>query len=297
MKRFFSNRIAIAIFVLPTLVIFTVYVVYPIIPLFITSLQENDGINVYRFLGLENYKAIFSDSLLWRANLNTLIVTAIGALLFNSISLAMAFLLYTPDKHSKFRSFCKKAYFLPVVVSVPIICQTWLAIYQPQWGLLNGFLHAIGLDSLRFEWLTNQFTVLPAIVLVLFWQNMGFTVMIFTAGLYNIPMQYYEAALIDGANRVQISLKVLVPMLREIIRFLFFTAVIGCMSLFSHVMIMTKGGPADRSYTLIYMMYQFAFARSKFGVGSAIAVFYIVERLVFTIFIYRSASRESQLEY
>jgi multiple sugar transport system permease protein/raffinose/stachyose/melibiose transport system permease protein len=290
MKRFFQNKVAIIAFTLPTLILFTTFVVYPIVPLVITSLQEHDGVSVLGFVGLGNYKEILALPRLVKANLNSIYITAASLLLGIPYSLGLALVLhYARLKHAQIY---KIMYFLPVVISIPVVCQAWLAILNPDWGLLNSLLRALRLGSLTTPWLTNVYTVIPCIIIVLFWQYLGFNMTVFYAGLMTIPDQYFEAALIDGASKFQSSIKIAVPLLSNVIKFIALTSIIGCMKTFAHVQILTQGGPGDASYTLVYMVYNFSFVRNRFGAGSAISILFVLECLVFAIFLNRYAARE-----
>jgi ABC-type sugar transport system permease subunit len=290
MNKFFQNKIAILVFILPALVIYTIFVVYPIIPLLITSLQEHDGVSSHGFIGLRNYIEIFSMKRLLKANVNNLYIT--GASIFIGIpySLGLAFIMHFA--RIKFMRIFKAIYFLPVVISTPIICQAWLAILNPEWGLVNSLLKIVGLEALRNNWLTNTNTVIPSIIIVMFWQYLGFNMTIFYAGLTTIPDKYFEAALIDGANRFQSAIKIAVPLLSNIIKFLIITSIIGCMSTFAHVQIMTRGGPGDASFTIVYMIYNYSFVRNRFGMGSSISIFFIIECMLISVILNRYVARE-----
>jgi ABC-type sugar transport system permease subunit len=290
MKQFFQNKIAISIFTVPTLIIFTIFVVYPIIPLFITSLQQHDGISALAFLGLKNYKEILLMPRLLKSNLNNIYITAASLLIGIPYSLGLALILHYANLKST--KFFKTIYFLPVVISIPVVCQAWLAMLNPEWGLVNSLLKALGLEFLKVEWLTNRYAVIPSIIFVIFWQYLGFNMTIFYAGLQTIPDQYFEAALMDGANRFQSSVRIAVPLLSNVIKFLTLTSIIGCMKTFAHIQILTQGGPGDASYTVVFMIYNFSFMRNRFGIGSAISILFIIECLVFTVILNKYAARE-----
>jgi ABC-type sugar transport system permease subunit len=294
MKRFFQNKVAFLVFVLPALLVFTTFVVYPIAPLILTSQQDHNGISALSYVGLQNFKEIFGMPRLLKANINTFYIVAASIILGIPYSLGLALVIHYSQLNGM-RTF-KTIFFLPVIISIPIVCQSWLAILNPEWGLVNGLLRAVRLGFLQTDWLTNRFAAIPSIIIVIFWQYLGFNMTVFYAGLMNIPDQYFEAALIDGANKLQSSLKIAIPLLSNVIKFLTLTSIIGCMKTFAHVQILTAGGPGDASYTLVYMLYNFSFVRSKFGLGSAISIFFVVECLLFSIILNRYAARE-KIEY
>jgi multiple sugar transport system permease protein/raffinose/stachyose/melibiose transport system permease protein len=209
----------------------------------------------------------------------------------------IALFIYLSPINEKMKSFYKALFYLPLVISVPVICQAWVAMYNPEWGLINTLLSNMGLEVLAREWLSDENTVLFSLNLVLFWQNMGFSVMVFSSGLKTIPEHIPEAARIDGASRIQIAFKVLIPMMTEMLRFVILTSILGCMAVFAHVMIMTRGGPGDASYTLVYYLYNHAFARGNFGIGNATAVLYIIICLVFTVLVTRFIRRKENITF
>lgn len=131
----------------------------------------------------------------------------------------------------------------------------WVAFYEPRWGLLNSVLRALGLDSLTRQWLTDERTVVFCVAIAFLWQYIGLNGLLFYTGIKAIPKTYYEAATIDGAGFITTSLKITIPLLQEVIKYLLLLSVLGCMSQFAHVRIMTSGGPGEASRTVVYQMY------------------------------------------
>jgi multiple sugar transport system permease protein/raffinose/stachyose/melibiose transport system permease protein len=157
-------------------------------------------------------------------------------------------------------------------------------------------LRALHLDSLTKAWLSNKSTVVTSIAVAFLWQYIGINAIIFYAGIQSIPKTYYEAALIDGAGFFRTSLKITIPLLQEIIKYLLTVSVLGCMAQFANVRIMTAGGPGDQSQTVVYHMYYTAFSSSDFGQGSAIAVLFIIECLIIALVINKFIAKD-KLEY
>lgn len=294
MKKFFGNKLAICVFSLPTLILFTVFVVYPIFPEILISLQKNDGFKSSGFVGLSNYMAVLKSPVFWKANYNTLIIVALSTLIALPISLLLALLIDLQTEWMK--RFFKATAVFPAVLSVTVIAQMWVAIYEPQWGLLNSLLKFLGLGSLETAWLSNEKTVVVCIAIAFLWQYLGLNALIFYTGIKTIPKTYHEAALIDGAGFFTRSIKITIPLLQEMIKYLLFVSVLGCMSQFAHVRIMTSGGPGDASRSVIYQLYYTAFSVSDFGQGSAIAVLFIIECLIITVIINKTVARE-KIEY
>lgn len=290
MNKNYSNKLAIFIFAFPTLILFTAFVVYPIFPEIIISFQNNDGFKNMGYVGLENYLNVLKSGSFWNANNNTFIMVLISTCIGLPISLLLALIM---DKQTEaVRRFFKFSSVFPAVLSVTVIGQMWVAIYEPQWGLINSILRSIGLDKLALEWLSDNNTVVIAITIAFLWQYIGLNSLLFYTGIKSIPTTYYEAAIIDGAGFIKTSLKITIPLLQEITKYLLIISVLGCMSQFAHVRIMTAGGPGDTSRTVIYQLYYKAFSSSDYGQGCAIAIIFILECLVFTFFINRFVARE-----
>lgn len=293
MKKF-NTKTAIFVFSFPALLLFTLFVVYPIIPEITISMQNNDGYKSLGFVGLANYISVLKSASYWRSTWNTLYIVILSTCVTLPISLLIALVI---DRQSnRMKRFSKATVMFPAIISVTVIAQMWVAIYQPDWGLLNSVLRALGLDSLAKAWLSNKSTVVTSIAAAFLWQYIGINAIIFYAGIQSIPKTYYEAALIDGAGFLRCSLKITIPLLQEIIKYLLVVSVLGCMAQFAHVRIMTAGGPGDLSQTVVYHMYYTAFSSSDFGQGCAIAVLFIAECLIIAFLINRFVAKE-KIEY
>ena len=190
------------------------------------------------------------------------------------------------------RRFFKASSVFPAVLSVTVIAQMWIAIYEPQWGLINSILNAVGMDNLALAWLSDERTVVICITIAFLWQYIGLNALLFYTGIKAIPTTYYEAAVIDGAGFIKTSLKITIPLLQDVTKYVLIISVLGSMSQFAHVRIMTAGGPGDSSRTVIYQLFYKAFSASDFGQGCAIAIIFIVQCLILTFIINRFVARE-----
>ena len=290
MKKYFGNKLAIFVFAFPALLLFTIYVVYPILPEVLISFQKNDGFKNMGFVGFANYAKVFKDPTFWKSNNNTFIMVAISLLVGLPFSLLLALVM---DRLSDSpRRFFKASSVLPAVLQVTVISQMWIAIYEPQWGLINSILRAVGLDDLALAWLSNKKTVVLAITIAFLWQYLGLNALLFYTGIKAIPKNYYEAATIDGAGFFRTSFNISIPLLQDVIKYVLILSTLGCMAQFAHVRTMTAGGPGDTSRTVIYQLYYKAFSASDYGQGCAIAIIFVIECLVLTFFINRFVARE-----
>lgn len=290
MNKLFNNKLAIFIFTAPALILFTIYVVYPIFPELIVSFQKNDGFKSMGFVGFENYIDVLKSETFWKSNINTFIILFISTFVGLPISLLIALLL---DRQSeKLRRFVKISSVFPAILSVTVIAQMWVAIFEPQWGLLNSILRVLGLKGLAMEWLSDERTVILAITVAFLWQYIGLNALLFYTGIKSIPKTYYEAAYIDGSGFIRTSLKITIPLLQDVTKYILILSMLGCMAQFSHVRIMTSGGPGDSSRTVIYQLYYKAFSESDFGQGCSIAIIFIIECLIITFFINKFVAKE-----
>jgi len=294
MNKYYSTKTSIFVFAAPALLLFTLFCVYPLLPQFWMSLHDHDGFRNLGFVGLANYKDVLADSSFWTAHKNTYLIVGVSVLLGLPLSMILALVMDTQTPNV--RRFFKSAAMFPAILSVTVVAQIWVAFYEPNWGLFNGILKAVGLESWTRSWLTDQHTVMPSLGLTFLWQYIGLNAMLFYTGIKTIPKQYYEAALIDGANFAQVSLRVTIPLLQYVINYVVILSVLGSMAFYSHVRVMTSGGPGDLSRTVVYQMYFTAFETSQFGKGTAIAVLFVLECLVISFLVQRFVARE-KLEF
>lgn len=290
MNRYYSNKLAIFIFAFPTLIIFTVFVVYPIIPEVFISFQNNDGFKNMGYVGWNNYINVIKSGTFWKSNGNTLLIVLLSTFVALPISMILALVM---DRQSDgVRRFFKNSSVFPAVLSVTVIGQMWVAIYEPQWGLINSILRSVGLDNSALAWLSDKRTAVFAIAIAFLWQYIGLNALLFYTGITSIPKTYYEAAIIDGAGPMKTSLKITIPLLQDVTKYVLILSVLGSMSQFAHVRVMTAGGPGDASRTVIYQLYYKAFSTSDYGQGCAIAIIFIVQCLIVTFLINRFVARE-----
>ncbi len=282
-KREFQNKVAICVFALPALILFTLFVIYPMLPQIVMSFQKHDGLSSQGFVQFDNYLKVLKSQSFWVSFKNTWIVVFFSACVSIPISLIFALLMNSSNGFCKW--LFKFASVFPAVLSVTVIAQMWVAIYDPEWGLLNSILESLGLESLQHSWLTDKSTVITCISFAYLWQYIGINALILYTGIRSIPEQYFEAATLDGAGFWRASFRITVPLLSDVIKYVLVVSTMGSLAQFAHVRIMTAGGPGFTSRTMIYEMYYQAFTRSDYGVGSAIAVLFIIQCLVVTFVI------------
>ena len=231
-------------------------------------------ISKVRFVGFKNYIELFKHPLFWKALGNTAYFVFIGGPLSIFVSLMAALLINS--KMLKFKSFFRLAYFLPVVTTLVAIAIVWRYVYHPEFGLMNYFLRIFGIKPV--DWLGDPRFAMPAIILMAVWKNFGYNMIIFTAGLQNIPRELYEASWIDGANRWKQFIHITLPLLSPTTLFVSITTMIGYFQLFAEPYVMTQGGPLNSTLSIVLLMYNEGFKWWKMGYSASIAftLFFIV---------------------
>lgn len=258
------------IFLAPTLLVFAVFVLWPLLDSLRYSVTDWDGVSDPTFVGLANFARILTDPEFLRAITNSAIWIVSALLLPTLLGLGLALLLNSGVRGS---NFFKSVFYLPICLSAVIVGQIWVWIYQPNWGLLNTVIGEVfDLHRFRFAWLAEPLTALGSVIIAWSWQQTGLAMVIFLAGLTAIPRDLLEAADIEGVKRWRQTLYIVLPMLRPATVVVVALSVINSLKGFDILYVMTVGGPFHSSNTLAFMMYEEAFRKYRVGYGSAIAV-------------------------
>lgn len=222
-----------------------------------------------KFVGLDNFINLFKDTIFLKSLANTLKFVVWVIPLQIGAALGLALLL---NKQRKANIFFKVAYFSPVVMSLVVISVLWLYLLNPNEGIINNVLTYFGVSAQPF--LTSPKQAMFTIVFVSAWQGAGFQMLIFLAGLQNIPGDIYEAAQLDGMNKWQRFIYITLPLLKPTSIFIFITTLIGAFKLLVQPMVMTQGGPVNSTMTVVYYIYQTGFTDRMVGYASSIALLF-----------------------
>lgn len=282
MDKVFSNKRDIAVFVGPTLLLFVAIVLVPIFVSSYYSLLDWNGIGRGEFIGLDNYIEMFTSSRALNSMKNSLLFAAASVFLQLPVSLLLALILASSIKGE---GFYRTVYFIPVLISTVVIAQLWSKIYNADYGMLNTLLKTVGLPELARDWLGQRETALVASFIPILWQYVGYHMLLMYAGAKSIPSEIIEAAKIDGASRVRTALSVIIPLMKPVLKVSLVFSVIGALKIFDLIYVLTGGGPFFVTEVPSTLMYTTIFDTFRYGYGSAISVFIIVECLVFTIVI------------
>jgi multiple sugar transport system permease protein/raffinose/stachyose/melibiose transport system permease protein len=265
-----NRRKWIILFSIVPLAIYTLIVIIPLLSSFYYSFTDWNGFRQdYNWVGLDNYAKVFRDKLFIGAIKNTLIWMVAAVILPVGGGLSLALLLHEGIWGA---NFFKSLFYLPICLSLAVIGQVWIWIYQPNWGLINTILRDIHLDHLTMAWLANPQTALASVIAAWSWQQIGLAMVIFLAGLTSIPSELTEAAEIDGATYLQSLYHVVIPLLSPATVVIIALSIINSLKSFDIVYMMTQGGPFHTTDTLAMFMYNESFKKYYMGYGSAIAV-------------------------
>ncbi|MGR6764166.1 carbohydrate ABC transporter permease [Paenibacillus sp. T2-29] len=257
----------------------------PLLYAFYLSFVNWDGFGVPLFVGLDNFKGQLSDPDFWKALINTVYYM----LLVIPVGIVLALLVAIVLNKVKGREIYRLFFFMPVVTSSVSVGVIWMWILNGEFGILNHLLRAIGITGPM--WLTDTHWVIPSIALLSIWLGLGYNMVIFLAGLQGISKSYYEAAEIDGASKFQQLRYITLPLLSPTTFFVTIMMVISSFQVFDQAFVMTNGGPAKASYTLVYHIYDQAFIDFTMGESAAAAMILFVIILIFTLLQFKMQKR------
>jgi multiple sugar transport system permease protein len=285
-KSMRRERWAYAFLALPILH-FLIFRVYPIVSAILLSF-ENFNIWGNTWVGLDNYASVMRDDLFWMALRNTAYYTLTTVPLSLVIAFFLAVLVFPLGNRSGM--FFKSAYYLPSVASAAVLSLIWLWIFDARFGLLNYILSLVGVP--RIFWLADANVAMNSLVLMTLAAGHGYSVILITASMGSIPESLYEAARLDGANRWAQFWRITLPLLRPVTLYLLVIDTIGSFQIFTNIYIMTRGGPANATMTVVYLIFRSAFDFFDYGVASAQAMVLFVIILIITLIQYRWLSAD-----
>jgi len=278
-KEYRSSDKAGYVMVLPYVLHFLIFVAYPLVFAFILVFCRWDIVTPMEFIGLRNIQRLMNDTTFWTAVTNTLKFLVLHIPLQIVLALLIAVVLNGPIK---LRGFFRGAFFLPFVISGAVVTILWQQLYSTDAGVFNLVLTKLGLDPV--PWLTDPAIAIYSIAVMATWKNIGFYIVLFLAGLQNVPRELYEAASIDGATRPQQFWKITLPLLRPITLLVVMLSTIGGFGLFIEPFVMTGGGPAESTLSVVLYLYKNAFQFLRMGyaatIGFALALMIFLVTLI-----------------
>lgn len=282
-RREIREERAAWLFLFPNLAGFIAFTIGPLLYSIRLSFYEWSVLFPARFVGVNNYVQMLQDPYLWQSLWNT-VYYVLGVV---PTGVILAFILALALNNIQFRTMFRTVYFMPVVSSTVAVSFVWLWVYQPTFGLLNGFLRYFGLPEPG--WLADAHWAMPAVIIMSIWKGLGINMVLYLAALQGIPRHLYEAARIDGATKWQEIWHITIPMVSPTTLFILIMSIIGSFQVFDQAYIMTRGGPAGATTTIVYYIYKNAFEFFRLGYASSLAWSLFAIILVFTILQWVSA--------
>jgi raffinose/stachyose/melibiose transport system permease protein len=280
------RRGTIAWLMLPGLAVLAFSLIVPLGFSVYYSLTDFAGFGDYRSVGLDNYRAIFTDDpVFWRSLRNVVVLIAVTIFVQNPIAFALAAVLSRLS--ARVSRILRTVYFVPAVLSLVIVARLWVDVFNPTFGVLNKLLRAVGLDALAVSWLSNPDTALAAVIWIIVWQGFGWALLFYYAALMTVPRDLEDAARVDGASRLQLYRHVIVPHLAPVIATILVIDVISSMRQMELIYLTTEGGPGQLTQFLAVYLYQKAFVAGEYGYGNAVSVVFVAISVGLTLLVQR----------
>ena len=282
----------VTLFLLPSLIVYVLFMIVPLIGTMRLSLSSWDGFQPdVNFIGLANYVNLFGDPAFLAALGNNLIWAVVGTVSPIVIALPLAILLWNNPRG---RNFFRVVYFLPHILPIVVIGLIWGWIYNPLFGPLNGLLTAVGLGDWAQGWLGNGDTALYAVLFTAIWATFGLVTVLFMAGLQGVSRDLVDAAVVDGANAWQRTRFVLLPAIAPVFTFALTIVLVGAFSVFDIVYVMTRGGPGTATEVMSTYAFRIGFGRNLQGYASAVAMVITAISFALAIVLLRLRERNRQ---
>ncbi|HAA25081.1 MAG TPA: sugar ABC transporter permease [Ruminiclostridium sp.] len=294
MESMLKNKKTILSFILPGLIIYILIVIIPILNTIYHSAFKWNILGSKNFIGFDNFVNMFTrDKIFIKSMKNTFLLMISSLVIQTPLAILLAVAL---SGNIKFKRYYKTVFFMPNIIASVAIGLLWSFIYNPEFGIINRLLEAVGLNSLKRLWLADMKTVMPSIIVVICWQFIGYHMILYLAAIENIPKDLREAALIDGVNSVKMLWYITLPLIRHMIGIDVVLMATGSLRFFDLIYVMTNGGPNHASEVIASYMYYKSFRDYQYGYGSAVSVVLLVLCLVIA-YILQRLFRSEKLEY
>ncbi len=269
------------LFILPSFILYTLFVIYPTLNSFNLSFTNWDGVSdTIHYIGFDNFVEMFHSERVYNALKNTLIISISLVVLENILAIMLAMLV---DQVKWFKNLFRSIFYFPVLLSGIVMGFVWAIIFNYNFGVINQLLERIGLESLKVDWLGSPKYALLAIIITTVWKGAGYYMIIYLAGLQGIPPELHEAAAIDGANGWQQFRHVTFPLLAGAMTVSVMLSMISALKIFDQIAVMTDGGPGFATETLTYIVYKVGFGELRQGYGTALSLVLFVLILVVSL--------------
>lgn len=257
-------------FIAPAFIFFTLFIIVPTVSSVYYSFTSWDGISPnIRFIGLANFREIFTSARFGNALKNTVLLTVFISILENILALGLALLV---DHVVKGKNIFRAVFYVPVILSGIVSGFIWKIMFNYNFGPINSLLDMIGLSSFKQDWLGNAALALISVGIVLIWKGAGYYMIIYLASLQGVPTEVIEAATIDGATAIQRFRHITIPLISGAFTINFTLSLINGLKVFDQVAVMTDGGPGFATETIVYLLYKVGFNEGRQGFGTAVGL-------------------------
>lgn len=278
LSRTLRDNLTGYLFITPQMLLFFIFMLYPIVEGIRLSLYDV-SYKGETFIGLENYKQLFSDPVFVQATINTVIFVIAIVALTVIFALFVASAIF--DKDARYVSVIRGSYYIPVMVSMVVMSMVWSFLLNPANGLIPYLGREMGIENLNL--LGDKSTVLPVVIFVTFAGNVGQAIILYIAAMIGVPKDLFEAAEVDGASRLQVIFKILIPSIKGTTIYIIILNIINVLKIFVVIQLLTGGGPNNASTTLMYFLYNNAFKYNRLGLASAVGVIMLIIALVISL--------------
>ncbi|SDD06688.1 multiple sugar transport system permease protein [Paenibacillus sp. UNCCL117] len=282
------------LFILPSFILYTMFVIYPTLNSVNLSFTSWDGVSPHvKYIGFDNFTEMWKSDRVYNALKNTLILSVTLVILENVVAIVLAMLV---DQVRWFKNLFRSIFYFPVLLSGIVMGFVWAIIFNYNFGVISQLLEKIGLGFLKVDWLGNPDYAMLAIIITTVWKGSGYYMIIYLAGLQGIPPELNEAAAIDGANRWQQFRHITFPLLAGAMTVSVMLSMIGALKIFDQIAVMTDGGPGFATETMTYIVYKVGFGELRQGYGTALSlVLFLLILIVSLIQVKLLRKREVQM--
>ena len=270
---------------MPGLAIMLFAMAIPLVISFIIGFTRWSLLEPMVFIGFGNYIRMMTDGLFWRALFNVLLLTAVTIGIQNVFAFFIASLLTKLSQ--KVSQVLRTVYFIPATLSLVVVTRLWVNIYHPSYGMLNRIIQHLGFPGFEHAWLGSVNTAIWAVIWIMIWQGFGWALLFFYGGLMTVPKDLEEAALVDGANKLQLHFHVILPYMMPVIQSIVIIAAISSLKQMEMIFLSTEGGPGGTTQFLAVHLYIRAFRAGEFGYGNALSVMTVLIAILMTVLIQR----------
>jgi raffinose/stachyose/melibiose transport system permease protein len=279
----FSNKKTITLLVVPALAVMLFAMAIPLVISLGLSFVKWTGFGPMKFIGIDNYTRLMKDTLFWRSLYNVLLLILVTVLIQNTFAFFIASLLTKISQRSS--QILRTIYFIPATLSLVVVTKLWVSIFHPSYGMLNKIINSLGFNGFELAWLGNTKTAIWAVIWIMIWQGFGWALLFFYGGLMTVPKELEEAAVMDGASRLQMTFNVILPYMMPVIQSIFIIDVISSLKQMEMVYLSTEGGPGGTTQFLAVYLYLRAFKYGEYGYGNAISVLFVLLAVLLTVLI------------